>query len=118
MEQKEQHVSFSVVIKKLDEAKIVADILDSMDEVVLTIGDDDKPAAIKGVSPLRERQAYYVYDEEDGHWVVSDKPNLNTTVISFDKFVNSYVAVVLQNEIYSEIEKLIKDVIVIGINLR
>lgn len=118
MEQKEQHVSFSVVIKKLDEAKIVADILDSMDEVVLTIGDDDKPAAIKGVSPLRERQAYYVYDEEDGHWVVSDKPNLNTTVISFDKFVNSYVAVVLQNEIYSEIEKLIGDVVVIGINLR
>lgn len=118
MKQKEQHVSFSVVIKKLDEAKIVADILDSMDEVVLTIGDDDKPAAIKGVSPLRERQAYYVYDEENGYWVVSDKPNLNTTVISFDKFVNSYVAVVLQNEIYSEIEKLIGDVVVIGINLR
>ncbi len=67
---------------------------------------------------MRERQAYYVYDEEDGHWVVSDKPNLNTTVISFDKFVNSYVAVVLQNEIYSEIEKLIGDVVVIGINLR
>lgn len=118
MEQKEQHVSFSVVIKKLDEAKIVADILDSMDEVVLTIGDDDRPAAIKGVSPLKERQAYYVYDEEDEHWVVSDKPNLNTTVISFDKFVNSYVAVVLQNAIYSEIEKLIGDVVVIGINLR
>ena len=118
MEQKEQHVSFSVVIKKLDEAKIVADILDSMDEVVLTIGDDDKPAAIKGVSPLRERQAYYVYDEEGEYWVVSDKPNLNTTVISFDKFVNSYVAVLLENEIYSEIEKLIGDVVVIGINLR
>ena len=118
MEQKEQHVSFSVVIKKLDEAKIVADILDSMDEVVLTIGDDDKPAAIKGVSPLRERQAYYVYDEEDGYWVVSDKPNLNTTVISFDKFVNSYVAVVLQNEIYSEMQKAIEDMIVITINLR
>ena len=116
MEQKEQHVSFSVVIKKLDEAKIVADILDSMDEVVLTIGDDDKPAAIKGVSPLRERQAYYVYDEEDGYWVVSDKPNLNTNVISFDKFVNSYVAVVLENEIYSEMQKAIEDMIVITIN--
>ncbi len=118
MEQKEQHVSFSVVIKKLDEAKIVADILDSMDEVVLTIGDDDKPAAIKGVSPLKARQAYYVYDEEDGYWVVSDKPNLNTTVISFDKFVNSYVAVVLQNAIYSKMQKTIEDMIVITTNLR
>ena len=98
MKQKEQHVSFSVVIEKLDEAKIVADILDSMDEVVMTMG-DGKIAAKIGVPPLKERQAYYVYDEEDGYWVVSDKPNLNTTVISFDKFVNSYVAVVLQNAI-------------------
>ena len=95
MKQKEQHAIFSVVIKKLEEAKIVADILDSMDEVVLTIG-YDKVAAKKGVPPLKERQAYYVYDEEDEHWVVSDKPNLNTTVISFDKFVKTYVEVVLQ----------------------
>jgi hypothetical protein len=117
MKQKEQHAIFSVVIKKLEEAKIVADILDSMDEVVLTIGDDDRPAAIKGVSPLKERQAYYVYDEEDEHWVVSDKPNLNTTVISFDKFVKTYVEVVLQNAIYSELQKTIEDMIVITINL-
>lgn len=116
MKQKEQHVSFSVVIEKLDEAKIVADILDSMDEVVMTIGDDDRPAAIKGVSPLKERQAYYVYDEEEGYWVVSDKPNLNTTVISFDKFVNSYVAVVLQNAIYSEKQNTIEGSIVVTIN--
>ena len=115
MKQKEQHASFSVVIKKLDEAKIVADILDSMDEVVLTIG-YDKVAAIKGVSPLKERQAYYVYDEEEGYWVVSDKPNLNTTVISFDKFVNSYVAVVLQNAIYSEKQNTIEGSIVVTIN--
>ena len=54
MKQKEQHAIFSVVIKKLEEAKIVADILDSMDEVVLTIG-FDKVAATKGVSPLQER---------------------------------------------------------------
>ena len=99
MKQKEQHAIFSVVIKKLEEAKIVADILDSMDEVVLTIG-YDKVAAKKGVPPLKERQAYYVYDEEDGYWVVSDKPNLNTTIVSFDKFVNCYDAVVAQNEIY------------------
>lgn len=117
MKQKEQHASFCVVIKKLDEAKIVANILDSMDEVVMTTGDDDRPAAIKGVSPLKERQAYYVYDEEDGYWVVSDKPNLNTTVISFDKFVNTYVEVVLQNAIYSEMQKPTEDTIVITINL-
>lgn len=99
MKQKEQHAIFSVVIKKLEEAKIVADILDSMDEVVLTIG-YDKVAAKKGVPPLKERQAYYVYDEEDGYWVVSDKPNLNTIIVSFDKFVNCYDAVVAQYEIY------------------
>ena len=100
MKQKEQHAIFCVVIKKLEEAKIVAAILDAMDEVVLTIGDDDRPAAKKGVSPLKERQAYYVYDEEDGYWVVSDKPNLNTIIVSFDKFVNCYDVVVAQNEIY------------------
>jgi hypothetical protein len=100
MKQKEQHAIFSVVIKKLEEAKIVADILDAMDEVVLTIG-FDKVAATKGVSPLQERQAYYVYDEEDGYWVVSDKPNLNTIIVSFDKFVNCYDVVVAQNEIYN-----------------
>ena len=118
MEQKEQHAEISIVIKTTEDAKMVADILDAMDEVVLTIGDDDKPAAIKGVSPLRERQAYYVYDEEDGHWVVSDKPNLNTTVISFDKFVNSYVAVLLENEIERLIRKQMEQMVVITINLR
>jgi hypothetical protein len=70
-----------------------------MDEVVLTIG-YDKVAAKKRVPPLKERQAYYVYDEEDGYWVVSDKPNLNTIIVSFDKFVNCYAEVVAENEIY------------------
>ena len=118
MEQKEQHAEISIVIKSLEDAKIVADILDSMDEVVMTTGDDDRPAAIKGVSPLKERQAYYVYDEEGEYWVVSDKPNLNTTVISSETFVGKYVEFELENEIERLIRKQMEQMVVITINLR
>jgi hypothetical protein len=47
---------------------------------------------------LKERQAYYVYDEEGGHWVVSDTPNPNTVVIPCDTFIEKFVEFELNND--------------------